>query len=163
MDNFVQQDRLHGLCLLEEALACDRKATFSDTWEEDDVFWNISLPFSKLSLDDIVNAQTVVSKLAFCIFFEFDITTKKPCLDGCTDLFGINPLPLKSSEMIFWKAISSSVLLSFTSHQQPEFFMCGWRRTLIPPPYLIHSKDCLHHEEKESSHHHEEKSYRLQT
>ncbi|GJR98846.1 hypothetical protein Tco_0271020 [Tanacetum coccineum] len=28
-----------GLCLLEEALACDRKATFSDAWEEDDVFW----------------------------------------------------------------------------------------------------------------------------
>ncbi|GJZ50492.1 hypothetical protein Tco_0604682 [Tanacetum coccineum] len=28
-----------GLCLLEEALACDRKATLSDVREEDDVFW----------------------------------------------------------------------------------------------------------------------------
>ncbi|GJR43624.1 hypothetical protein Tco_1311727 [Tanacetum coccineum] len=28
-----------GLCLLEEALAYDRKATLSDVSEEDDVFW----------------------------------------------------------------------------------------------------------------------------
>ncbi|GKG51697.1 hypothetical protein Tco_0544335, partial [Tanacetum coccineum] len=30
---------LHGLCLLEEALACDRKATLSDAREEDDVLF----------------------------------------------------------------------------------------------------------------------------